>query len=63
MKLELHVAANATDQAEPDDVRHGPGEASAENQIKAGEDAAAPLTEVAGEQPIPTSGLPETGKF
>ena len=63
LMLERHVAANAADQADPDDVRHRPGEVPAESQIEAGEDVAAPSTEVAGDEARPISGLPETGKF
>ena len=63
MMLERHVAANAADQADPDDVSHRRGEAPAETQLEAGEDVAAPSTEVAGDEARPISGLPETGKF
>ena len=38
MMLECHVTANAADQADPDDVRHRPGEAPAEGPNEAGED-------------------------
>ena len=51
------------DQADPDDVRHRPGEAPDEGQIEAGEDVATPSTEVAGDEAIPISGLPEIGTF
>jgi hypothetical protein len=43
------------------DVRHRPDEATAEGQIEAREDVAAPSTEVAGDEPVPISGLPKTG--
>jgi len=63
LMLDRYVIANAANQADPDGVRHRPGEAPAENQIEAGEDVAAPSTEVAGDEARPISGLPETGKF
>ena len=63
LMLDRHVVANAADQADPDDVRHRPGEAPAESKIEAGEDVAAPSTEVAGDEARPISGLPETDKF
>jgi TPR repeat protein len=59
MMLERHIAANAADQADPDDVRHRPGEAPAEGPNEAGEDVAAPSTEVARDAAIPISGKPE----
>jgi uncharacterized protein len=63
MMLERHVAANAADQADPDDVRHRTGEAPAEGPNEAGEDVAAPSTEVAGDETIPISGKPEIDTF
>jgi TPR repeat protein len=63
LMLERHVAANAADQADPDDVRHRPGEAPAEGQIEAGEALAAPSTEAAGDAAIPISGKPEIDTF
>jgi TPR repeat protein len=63
MMLERHVAANAADQADPDDVRHRTGEAPAEGPNEAGKDVAAPSTEVAGDETIPISGKPEIDTF
>src|SRR5258705_9497849 len=63
MMLERHIAANAADQADPDDVRHKSGEAPAKSPNEAGEDVAAPSTEVAGDAAIPTSGKPEIDTF
>ncbi len=51
--------ANAGDQADPDDMRHRPGEAPADGSIEAREDVAGPSTDVAGDEATPISGLPE----
>jgi len=63
MMLERQVTANAADRADPNDVRHRPDEPPAEGQIEARQDVAAPSTEVAGDEAIPISGLPETRTF
>ena len=62
-EADARVRVGAQGIVDPDDVRHRPGEVPAESQIEAGEDVAAPSTEVAGDEARPISGLPETGKF
>ena len=63
MMLERDIAANAADQADPDDVRHRPDEAPAEGPNEAGEDGAAPSSKVVGDAAIPISGKPDIDTF